>query len=73
MARKRSARRPAKKTRKATVKRKTVAKKKPPKRKPPRKKPSSRTVTKEIPVAGTYAGESPTTYVTGGTIPPPAP
>jgi hypothetical protein len=73
MARKRSARRPAKKTRKATVKQKTVAKKKPPKRKPPRKKASARPVTKKMPVAGTYAGEPPTTYVTGGTIPPPAP
>lgn len=73
MARKRSARRPAKKTRKTAVKRKTVARKKPPKRKPPRKKSSARAVTKEMPVAGAYAGEPPTTYVTGGTIPPPAP
>ena len=79
MARKRSSRRPVKKTtrkkatkRKTTAKRKPVARKKPAKGKPARKEPRG-LVAKEIPVAGSSAGEPASVYIAGGTIPPPAP
>ena len=77
MARKKSSRRATKKTRKPTAKRKAVARKKPAKRKSPKKNPGKGTVAKVaakvIPVAGVYAGDSSSTYLSGGTIPPPAP
>jgi hypothetical protein len=74
MARKRSSRRPVKKTtkRKTTAKRKSPARKKPA-RKKPRKALVTRSQAKKVQVAGAYAGDPPAGYLAGGTIPPPAP
>jgi len=73
MARKRSSRRPVKKT----TNRKTTAKKKPAaKRKLARKKPKEATIargpaTREVPTAGPYAGEPSSVHIVSGTISPP--
>jgi hypothetical protein len=66
MARKRSHRRPTKKTRKAAAKRKPVAKKKPAKKKPARKKAPG-TAPAKAPVADATTGVHPIAYLTGGT------
>jgi len=72
MARKRSPRRPTKKTtkRKTTAKRKAVARKKPAKKKP--RKEQRGLVAKEVPIAGPYEGDRPSGFITGGEIRPPA-
>jgi hypothetical protein len=75
MTRKRSSRRPVKKTtkRKTAVKRKAVAKKKPARKRPPKAPVIKGEAVRTVPVAGPYAGEPSSLHITSGTIPPPAP
>jgi hypothetical protein len=77
MARKRSARRPTKKTTKKTTrtraKKTTATRTKRAKRKAPIKKPAlrARRLSKDVPLVGIYGGDPTTGRIASGSIPPP--